>query len=90
MLLMNLSSMTKYQIMTIFRLLFNGALLISSFPQFSLIQQSKNTAIQPLLDGVCEYFPDPSESEVWAHDANLPTTAPPPLMHASCLTESRC
>lgn len=44
----------------------------------------KNTAVQPLLDGVCAYLPTPSESEVTAHDSSLPINAPPvPLVPAS-------
>lgn len=44
----------------------------------------KNTAVQPLLDGVCAYLPDPSESEVVAHDTQLPASAPlVPLYPAS-------
>ncbi|KDQ22629.1 hypothetical protein PLEOSDRAFT_1079870 [Pleurotus ostreatus PC15] len=44
----------------------------------------KNTAVQPLLDGVCAYLPDPSESEVVAHDTKLPPSAPlVPLYPAS-------
>ena len=36
----------------------------------------KNTAVQPLLDGVCAYLPTPSEAEVTAHDTSLPADAP--------------
>jgi elongation factor G len=44
----------------------------------------KNTAVQPLLDGVCAYLANPSEVSVVAHDANLPIGAPPvPLTPAA-------
>ncbi|KAJ7132875.1 elongation factor G, mitochondrial [Mycena crocata] len=44
----------------------------------------KNTAVQPLLDGVCAYLPNPAELDVVAHDTNLPVTAPPvPLSPAA-------
>ncbi|KAJ7497181.1 elongation factor G, mitochondrial [Mycena latifolia] len=44
----------------------------------------KNTAVQPLLDGVCAYLPNPAELDVVAHDTNLPVTAPPvPLYPAA-------
>jgi len=32
----------------------------------------KNTAVQPMLDGVCPYLPNPAQSEVLAHDTSLP------------------
>jgi elongation factor G len=37
----------------------------------------KNTAVQPLLDGVCAYLPNPAEADVVAYDTSLPTSAPP-------------
>ncbi|KAJ7188396.1 elongation factor G, mitochondrial [Mycena filopes] len=44
----------------------------------------KNTAVQPLLDGVCAYLPNPSELDVVAHDTTLPVTADPvPLSPAA-------
>ncbi|KAF7967121.1 hypothetical protein HWV62_35752 [Athelia sp. TMB] len=44
----------------------------------------KNTAVQPLLDGICAYLRDPSECNVVAHDTNLPISAPPvPLVPAA-------
>jgi elongation factor G len=36
----------------------------------------KNTAVQPLLDGVCAYLPHPAESEVKAIDLDQPNAAP--------------
>jgi elongation factor G len=36
----------------------------------------KNTGVQSLLDGVCNYLPTPSESEVTAHDTSLPVSTP--------------
>ena len=44
----------------------------------------KNTAVQPMLDGVCNYLANPAECDVVAHDTNLPISAPPvPLVPAA-------
>jgi elongation factor G len=44
----------------------------------------KNTAVQPLLDGVCSYLPNPAERDIVAHDTSLPASAPPvPLVPAA-------
>ncbi|KAL6310270.1 elongation factor G mitochondrial [Sparassis latifolia] len=44
----------------------------------------KNTAVQPLLNGVCAYLPTPAESPVVAHDTALAVDAPPvPLVPAA-------
>ncbi|KAG1832525.1 P-loop containing nucleoside triphosphate hydrolase protein [Suillus variegatus] len=44
----------------------------------------KNTAVQPMLDGVCAYLANPAEVAVTAHDTTQPASAPPvPLVPAS-------
>ncbi|KAG2106517.1 P-loop containing nucleoside triphosphate hydrolase protein [Suillus cothurnatus] len=44
----------------------------------------KNTAVQPMLDGVCAYLANPAEGTVTAHDTTQPASAPPvPLVPAS-------
>lgn len=44
----------------------------------------KNTAVQPLLDGVCTYLPTPAEADAVAHDTTQPLSAPPvPLVPAA-------
>jgi elongation factor G len=44
----------------------------------------KNTAVQPLLDGVCAYLANPSEVDIVAHDTTRPVSAPPvPLTPAA-------
>lgn len=37
----------------------------------------KNTAVQPLLDGVCAYLASPAEREIVAHDTAQSANAPP-------------
>ncbi|KAG8215900.1 P-loop containing nucleoside triphosphate hydrolase protein [Butyriboletus roseoflavus] len=44
----------------------------------------KNTAVQPMLDGVCSYLANPAESVVTAHDTRLPHgSSPVPLVPAA-------
>ena len=43
----------------------------------------KNTAVQPLLDGVCAYLANPAESTATAHDTTQPAAPPVALVPAA-------
>jgi len=55
--------------------------------KFSLVFMGsaiKNTGVQPLLDGVCAYMPNPVGAEVFTHDTDIPSSTPQvPLVPAA-------
>ena len=71
---------TKEQLVSAIR----RATVSNKFSPVFLGSAIKNTAVQPMLDGVCAYLPNPAEKEVVAHDTSLPRNAPPvPLVPAA-------
>ena len=79
-LILNDESPSNYQLATAIR----RATVGLKFSPVFLGSAIKNIAVQPLLDGVCAYLPNPSEASVVAHDTSQPVSAPPvPLVPAA-------
>jgi elongation factor G len=79
-LVLNDESPTNHQLATAIR----RATVGLKFSPVFLGSAIKNIAVQPLLDGVCAYLPNPSEASVVAHDTSQPVSAPPvPLVPAA-------
>lgn len=53
------------------------ATIVNKFTPVYVGSAFKNVGVQPVLDGVCAYLPDPSQVKVEATDTKLPANSPP-------------